>query len=300
MFSRLQIFGFRALWSPYFLLFIISLAVLYFLITGPLRKKFAKEDVERPTTKQQISFYLGRALLYAVKGSPIDLLSHISFLAHMIQMAMYYLLFPILIIRGIPKWVWMKVFNTRVLKPILKLLTKPVVAVFLFNFLFSLYHMPAILDFSKSNNIAHSSISTIVLFGAFCMWWPLLAPIKEHQIKKPLIKVFYIFANGMLITPACGLIIFAPESLYDTYSNMEMWANALSLCVPLDILNSLTASGLNGPEFFTNISLLHDQQAAGIVMKVLQEVIYGTVLAKVFFSWYGSESRGIDPIPNQS
>ncbi|MBB6454994.1 putative membrane protein [Salirhabdus euzebyi] len=297
MWAKIQIFGFRALWSPYFFLFILALAVLYYLVTGPLRHKFGGNEEDIPSVKQRISFYAGLALLYIVKGSPVDLLSHIMFMAHMIQMAFYYLVFPILIIRGIPVWIWKKVFNTKGLRHVLNLLTKPLIAIFLFNFLFSIYHLPDILDYSKSHEISHSVISVVLLFAAFCMWWPLLTPIKEQQIMKPLYKILYIFGNGVLITPACGLIMFSSIPLYSTYSDVQAWSNALSLCVPLDVLQGIT---LSGPELFSNISLLHDQQAGGILMKVLQEVIYGIILGSVFFKWFRSENRGVDPIPNQS
>jgi putative membrane protein len=297
MWTKLQIFGFRALWSPYFLLYILALAILYYLITGPLRHKFNKDNPEPPSIRQQLSLYTGLLLLYIIKGSPIDLLSHISFLAHMIQMAFYYLVFPILIIRGIPKWIWRKIFAVSGLSSVLRLLTKPLIAIFLFNFLFSVYHLPDILDFSKSNSIAHTSISIVLLLAAFCMWWPLLTPLKEHQTIKPLYKIFYIFGNGVLITPACGLIMFSDVPLYATYSDIEAFSNALSLCVPFDVLSGLTISG---PELFTGIKLLHDQQAGGILMKVLQEFIYGGILASVFFNWFKKENKSIDPIPSQT
>ncbi|MCP8616639.1 cytochrome c oxidase assembly factor CtaG [Salirhabdus salicampi] len=294
MWSKLQIFGFRALWSPYFLLYVLFIAIAYYLITGPLRQKFGG-NVEKPTVKQQVSFYFGLFLLYVMKGSPIDLMSHILLMAHMIQMAFYYLVFPILIIRGIPTWVWQKVFRIKGLSAILRLFTKPLIAVLVFNGLFSIYHIPAILDYSKSHEIVHAIFSIILLFAAFCMWWPLFTPIKEQQTMKPLFKILYIFGNGVLITPACGLIMFSSMPLYATYSDAQAWINALSLCVPVDVLQGIT---LSGPELFSDITTLHDQQAGGIIMKVLQEFIYGGILAKVFYSWFHSENRGIDPIPN--
>src|SRR5690625_7318012 len=76
MWLDLQIFGFRALWSPYFFTYILLLALAYFLITGPLRHKFGGQ--EKPSIKQMTFFYSGLILLYIVKGSPIDLLSHIK------------------------------------------------------------------------------------------------------------------------------------------------------------------------------------------------------------------------------
>src|SRR5690625_56021 len=96
MWLDLQIFGFRALWSPYFFTYILLLALAYFLITGPLRHKFGGQ--EKPSIKQMTFFYSGLILLYIVKGSPIDLLSHIMLSAHMTQLAVYFLVFPIFII----------------------------------------------------------------------------------------------------------------------------------------------------------------------------------------------------------
>src|SRR5690625_741323 len=106
MWLDLQIFGFRGLWSPYFATYLLSLALLYYLVTGPLRKKFG--GTEKPTIKNQIYFYTGMVILYTVKGSPVDLLSHIMLSAHMIQLAIYFLVFPIFIIKGIPVWIWEK------------------------------------------------------------------------------------------------------------------------------------------------------------------------------------------------
>src|SRR5690625_4426223 len=142
MWLDIQIFGFRGLWSPYFATFLLVLALLYFLITGPLRTKFGGS--EKPTIRNQVYFYLGMLLLYIVKGSPIDLLAHIMLSAHMTQLAIYFLVFPIFIIKGIPVWIWEKVFEAKYLKPILNLFSHPIVSLILFNLLFSLYHMPVI------------------------------------------------------------------------------------------------------------------------------------------------------------
>ncbi len=88
MWLDIQIFGFRALWSPYFMIFIVLVALAYFLITGPYRYKFGGHD--RASVKQQFSFYTALLCLYLVKGAPIDLLSHITLTAHMIQMAIFF------------------------------------------------------------------------------------------------------------------------------------------------------------------------------------------------------------------
>lgn len=294
MWLELQIFGFRALWSPYFLTFVIGLAAIYYLITGPYRHKFGGTD--KPTVKQQLFLYIGLLLLYIAKGAPIDLLSHIMLTAHMIQMAIYYFVFPIFIIIGTPAWIWKKIVHIPVLKPILKLLTQPLIAVILFSMLFSFYHIPAVFDFAKASQISHTSISLVILVAAFMMWLPVLSPVKEFDKMKPLVKLAYIVANGLLITPACALIIFADTPLFAAYSASGAWIQAMSLCVPGNVLDGIPST-ITGPEMFSPLSTVEDQQLGGILMKIMQEIVLGILLASVFFPWFNRETSRIDPLP---
>jgi len=294
MWLQLQIFGFRALWSPYFMMFIIGLALIYYLITCPYRHKFG--GGEKPSIKQQSFFYSALVLLYIVKGSPVDLLTHIMLTAHMIQMAIYYFVFPIFIIQGIPTWVWKKIVRRPVVKPVLQFLTKPLISIVLFCGLFSFYHIPFIFDFSKTSQISHTAISLVILIAAFIMWLPILEPLKEFEKMPPLVKMAYLLANGLLITPACALIIFAEHPLYDAYTASGAWIQAMSLCVPGDVLSGITST-ISGPEMFSPLTILQDQQAGGIIMKIMQEIVLAILLGTVFFPWFNKGSYKVDPIP---
>lgn len=297
MWLDLQIFGFRALWSPYFLLFLISLALLYYLYTGPLRFNFGME--EKPSVKQQLSFYGGLIILYAVKGSPIDLLAHIMLTAHMIQMAVFYFIFPILVLKGIPVWIWEKVVNAPVFRHVFRFLTKPLIAVLLFSTLLAVYHVPAVFDYTKSSQIVHSSTSIIILFASFCMYWNVMPPIKRHDKMQPLVKMAYLIFSSIIITIACALIIFAETLLFDAYSADGSWIQAMSLCVPTDVLDGL-ASTISGPEMFSPLSAKDDQQLGGIIMKMMQEVVYAFIIGRIFFTWFSKDKMKIDPLPEQS
>src|SRR5690625_7721715 len=105
---------------------------------------------------------------------------------------------------------------------------------------------------------------------------------------KPLVKLAYIAGNGLLITPACALIIFAEAPIYAAYSSSGAWLQSLSLCVPGNVLDGLAPS-ISGPEMFSPLSLLEDQQAGGIIMKIMQEIVLGIMLASVFFPWFNQE-----------
>ncbi|MEI3597007.1 MULTISPECIES: cytochrome c oxidase assembly factor CtaG [unclassified Oceanobacillus] len=293
MWLELQIFGFRALWSPYFFTFCVLLGVIYYLATGPYRHKFG--GTEKPTVKQHVLMYTALFLLYVAKGSPIDLLSHIMFSAHMIQMVVFLLIFPILVIKGLPLWVWERVLRNNILGPIIRLLTKPIISLLLFNGLFSIYHIPVVFDFSKSAPVWHFVIHSILLIAAFIVFIPLLLPFKEINTMTPLLKVGYIFANGVLITPACVLIIFTKTPAYEAYLAGGAWLQSLAICVPGDVLDGIELA-LSGPEMFSPLSTINDQQFGGVIMKTLQEVVYLSLMIRVFFGWFREKSRDVDPV----
>lgn len=291
----LDIFGFRALWSPYFLLVLIAVLVGYFLLTVTFQRKFS--DSEQLTKKEAVLFTVAIVLLYIIKGSPIDLMGHLMFYAHMIQMAMLFLVIAPLFIVGIPKWIWRKVLSIRMIKHVFRFFTNPLIALILFNGMFSFYHIPLIFDFIKTDMWLHASYTSILFIISVFMWWPLVNDIPEQQSLNGIKKIGYIFANGILITPACALIIFADSPMYQTFSDPSSWLEALRLCVPTTTLSSLN---LSGPEMFNSLPLIQDQQLGGVLMKIIQEVVYGTVLAQVFFKWYRKDSAESEQEENPS
>jgi putative membrane protein len=282
----LEMFGFRALWSPYFFLFLIVITGIYFYITVYRRKHF---DQSEPLKRSEITlFIVSIFLLYITKGGPLDLMGHLMFYAHMIQMAVLYLVIPPLLIVSIPAWVWRPILNNKAVKPFFNLFTKPLIALILFNGLFSFYHIPLIFDAIKMNMWLHAGYTGILFLFSIFMWWPLVNRLPEYESLNGLKKVGYVFADGVLLTPACALIIFADTPMYATFSDPTAWMQALKLCVPSTTLSNLN---LSGPEVFNSMSLIHDQQLGGVIMKIIQEIVYGVILAQVFFNWYRKEQE---------
>lgn len=289
----LSIFGFRALWSPYFFVSLAVVLVLFFLLTIKFRHRFKTSE---PLTFKEGAFFTSAiVVLYIIKGSPIDLMGHLMFYAHMIQMAVLYLVVPILFIHGIPTWIWRGVIIHPKVQPLFKFFTKPLIALIFFNGLFSFYHIPLIFDFVKTDMTLHTIYTAVLFVFSLFMWWPLVNKLPEHQTLSGLKKIGYIFADGILLTPACALIIFADVPMYATYSDPHAWGQALALCVPSATLANLN---LSGPEMFNSMSLLHDQQLGGVIMKVIQEIVYGYILALVFFSWYRNEQSDSKVVEN--
>ena len=285
----LEMFGFKALWSPFFFIAVLLVIGAYFLLTIKYRTRFKKS--ERLTTKQGTYFVIGMITLYAIKGSPLDLMGHLMFYAHMIQMAVLYLIVPQLLIVGIPQWIWRSLLEINILNQVFRFFTKPIIALILFNGMFSFYHIPLIFDVIKTDMWLHAVYTTVLFIMAIFMWWPLVNQIEEHGKLTGLKKLGYIFADGVLLTPACALIIFADSPMYATFSDPSAWMEALALCVSPAILATLN---LSGPEMFSSMSLLHDQQLGGVLMKIIQEIVYGVVLYQVFYAWYRKEQEDAD------
>jgi putative membrane protein len=115
-----------------------------------------------------------------------------------------------------------------------------------------------------STNDLYDYIShTILLVAAFFMWWNITCPVPEMERLSSLLKFAYIVGNGVLLTPACALIIFADSVLYTAYIGV--------------------------PQLFSALTPLGDQQLGGVIMKIIQELVLGTALAYSFRQWYSRE-----------
>ncbi|WP_064093835.1 cytochrome c oxidase assembly factor CtaG [Rossellomorea aquimaris] len=282
----LGIFGFMALWSPFFIITLVFITVVYFLITIKWRDSF--KESSKLTRKEASFFLLSMILLYAIKGSPIEVLSGILFSAHMTQMALLYLVFTPLLILGIPNWLWRETIQLPVLRQIFSFMTKPLISLLSFNLLFSIYHIPLVFDHVRTDITLHGIFTFILFVLAVFMWWPLINPAEEDFELSGLKRIGYILGSAVLLTPACGLIIFAENPLYATYYDSNQWLKALALCVPVDTLQGLT---LSGPELFTSLSTKNDQQLGGVLMKIVQEIVFGVVLFNLFFQWYRKDQE---------
>lgn len=293
----ISIFGFRALWSPWFFLALVAVVILYFLITVKWRGRFEGSE---PVTKNQIALFLsGIAMLYIVKGSPVDLWGHILFSVHMLQMVVLLLLIAPFLIMGIPNWIWRKAFKIKIIDRTFRFFTNSVISLMTFTIAFSAYHYPMILDFVKLSMPLHAFFTFTIFMSAVFLWWPLVNTLEGQPKLHGLKKIGYIVLSALLVTPACALIIFVDVPVYATYSGGEAWLQAMALCVPAGTLSGLAGLGISGPEMFTNMTTVTDQQLGGILMKVGQEFIYIFVIGKIFFTWAASERANAEEITKQ-
>ena len=288
----LQYFSFEDLWSPWTFFFMAALVIVYFYLAGPWRERHVPQAAPA-TIRQKCMFVTGMVLFYFVQGGPLELLGHLMFTFHMADMSVSYLIVPPLILLGIPTFMWRAAFSGKAWSK-LSWLMHPILTLVLFNMLFSIYHVPVVHDYVMTHFLIHRLYYFVLLITSFMMWWQIACPVPEWNRITDLKKMAYIFANGMLLTPACALIIFSSTSMYATYNDPEVWAKAMGYCVSGD--PSALLAMFKGPSFFNLMDPAEDQQLGGIVMKLVQEVMYGAILAYVFYNWYKKEHADSDDV----
>ncbi|WP_328587708.1 cytochrome c oxidase assembly factor CtaG [Alteribacter lacisalsi] len=271
----------RTIWTPELIVMLILFSALYFWVTGPLRHKF--EDSEPVPVRRKVYFHLGLFAFYLGFGGPLYVLGHMMLSMHMLSMAIAFLIAPPLLLLGLPSWVFTPLAKLKPVRKIFLVLGMPILGLLLFNAMFSIYHMPFMFDRLLTNEGAHNIYQLGMFFAAGLMWWHLLPRIQTRYELSELKKIGYMFGNGVLITPACALIIFAGEPLYATYTDPATWAMAIAYCLPAgaDIPYEL----FSGSTALPPLSPVHDQQLGGAIMKIVQELVYGVAIGYIFKQW---------------
>ncbi|WP_174731053.1 cytochrome c oxidase assembly protein [Mesobacillus harenae] len=268
--SGLHDYSFFELWNPGLLVGVLAVFMLYIFIINKNRRN---NDYFTPVSRmKKLSFLSGLIIFYIALGTPLHVLGD-SFLfsAHMLTQSLVYIVMPPLLLRGLEKWMIQSVIKVGLKYKILSITKVPLVSLLLFNILFSLYHIPVVFDAIVSNTIYHNLTHLVLTATAFIMWIPLFPVADELDTLSPLQKLGYIFGAGILLTPACALIIFADQPLYEVYSN--------------------------APQLFAYLGPVEDQQTGGIIMKVVQEFIYGSIIGYIFYIWAKKEHTKEEYVP---
>jgi putative membrane protein len=253
-----QLFLYVDNWNITLNLVFLAIAILYMLLTGPLTRFIPGATPVKGWYK--LYFLIGLMIFYFAVGSPLDLLAHELFSMHMLQMTLLFIVMPPFLLLGTPEWFFRPLLKIKVFKSLLIFFTRPLFILFLFNGLMSIYHVPVVFDMLMVKPIYHNLAHLILLITAICMWWPVICPVRELDRVKPLHKLAFIVANGVLLTPACALIMFSDLPLYAMYSKMSELAPIMSPLI--------------------------DQQTGGVIMKITQEAVYITAISLIFVRWF--------------
>jgi len=250
---------------PDAILGLLLIETFYLLWTGPLRIRFNLSPTTDP--KQTFVFTLGVLIILISLTSPLHILSdQYLFSAHMLQHILITLIAPSLLLLGIPQWLIDYFLRNNVIFKIIKFIVHPIIAIVIFNLIFSLWHMPGLYKLSVANHYIHVGEHLMFITSAFIMWWPICTTsLRLPKLSYPL-QIMYLFIMSLAQIIVFGIITFAPDPIYIHY--------------------------VNAPRIWS-VSALLDQQIGGIIMKVGSGFLFLSIMIIIFFKWFNSESKDI-------
>ena len=191
--------------------------------------------------------------------TPLDALMYYLLSAHLLQNVVLAEWAPALLVLGVPPALAADLGRFR----LIRLLTRPPVALGLWLATYFLWHLPAAYDAALRNyTLLHLEHACYLAAGAL-FWWPIFhdAP---HRLSSAA-RALYLFFAFVLASPIGLLLALLPEPVYDWY---------------------VDGGGLWG------LSPEADQQLAGVTMSVEQAIVFFIVFAVFFFRFLAEEETG--------
>lgn len=229
------------------------------LLAGLLAVSFMYVFLLRSPTSpiKPILFFTGLLMVYFLIGSPLTLMTKLSFSFHMIQMGILYFIVPPLLLLGIPQSVLKQVRTTFKHIVRVRIPFSSTHALYLFSILLLIYHVPFIFIIFTQHAFAQTAYEVVLFSLAVWMWWPIASPNPSERLKDASLKK-YVFKSGLLITPACLYFIFT--AFIDASHSPFLTQLTAHICIP-------EASSISSP-FHTK----SDQFFAGVSMFGLHKV----------------------------
>jgi putative membrane protein len=216
-------------------------------------------------TRRTRFFLIGMAVLWLGADWPIhDLAERYLYHVHMVQHLLFTLVAPPLLIAGVPAWLLRTFLVPRSVSVVFRVLTKPLVALILFNGALLLVHWPAVVLASVSSELTHFSLHLLLTSTALLMWWPVMSPLPEYPALPAPGQMLYLFLQSLTPTIPASFLTFGDHALYPVYATYpRIWG----------------------------IGVLTDQLVAGLIMKLIGGAILSGFIAVIFFRWYRLEER---------
>ncbi len=242
---------------------VIALAFGYEYATRRLAEHFAPRGEVPVTRKQRIMFYSGLGTLLLVSTWPLHDVGESSlFVFHMVEHLGIALIAPPLLLYGTP-W-WLTRMLVRPILPVMRILTRPFVALFVFNATLGMIHVPGVVELMLTSEPFHFVMHLLLFVTAILMWWPIVGPIPDLPRLEPFQRMGYLFLQSLVPTVPASFLTLGDTPLYKIYETFpRLWG----------------------------ISAHTDQVIAGLVMKLGGGLLLWGFIAGVFFSWWAEEQR---------
>jgi putative membrane protein len=258
-------------WHPHpdVWLLVAGLLVAYFWALRRLGPRHVEPIEFAASRRQKTLFVLGCVAIFVAADYPIhDLAERYLYSVHMIQHLLITLVAVPLLMIGTPAWLWRVILKPRWLMTTARALTRPLIALIIFNVVLVFTHWPLIVTATVQHHLLHFGVHVLLFLSALVMWTPVLSPIIELPRLSYPGRCLFLFLQSLVPTIPASFLTFGSKPLYHVYEAFpRLWG----------------------------ISAHTDQLVAGLIMKLLGGAILWGCIAVMFFRWYTLEHReGVD------
>ncbi len=208
-------------------------------------------------TRFNIGCFVGAmVMLWVASDWPVhDIGEEYLYSMHMLQHMMLSYFLPPLVLMATPQWLLRVLIGDGKFYRAVAFMCKPVIAAVVFNAVIIITHIPQVVTASVDNGPLHYSLHFAVVISSLLMWMPVVGPLPELQMK-PLGKCVYLFLQSLVPTIPAAWLTFAEGAVYETYDQpIRVWG----------------------------LSVQHDQQLAGAIMKTGGGIFLWTIIIFLFF-----------------
>ncbi len=223
----------------------------------------------RPIRRSQRWWFFGAVvLMWFASDWPIhDVSEDRLYSVHMFQHLLYSVVIPPMLLLATPEWLGRLILGQGKLLKWFRRLARPLPAAVGYNVLVAFTHWSWAVNTSIDNGPFHYLLHVLVVFTALLAWVPVCGPFPEMRATPP-VQMVHIFLLSVIPTIPSSWLTAAEGVVYDGYDR-------------------------GGPQLF-GLSVIEDQQLAGVVMKLTGGFYLWLLIIIVFFRWVGSE-RGSAP-----
>lgn len=270
-------------WEPSILIGLFLWQTAYLWLTSRRRGK-ARWNPVSPGRK--IIFSFGTLLAFLALVSPIDYISdHYLFSVHMLQHLLLIMVAPPLWLLGLPDNFLDGLALPGLLQTLARRITHPVVAYLIFNSVVLIWHVPGFYEAALENNNLHILEHLMFIVVSIIGWWPMLGCSRQvaPRLSLPL-QILYMFFMMFPTTFLGAVITLAPAPLIPFYVHApRLWELAASPGQAVTTFGQTT----NG----WGLSVMDDQQAAGLLMWVPGNMIFMAAGFISLFKWFQDMER---------
>jgi putative membrane protein len=220
------------------------------------------------TRRQKQWMAAGVVSMWIFSEYPIhDISEKYLFMVHMTQHTIFTMVSSACFLMGAPDWMWRWVLSNTKLRRAVKFLSKPMIALLVFNALIAYTHLPVVVNLATSNGLFHFTIHASLFVSSLFMWVPVINRTELlPKLKKPT-KMVYLFAQSLVPTVPASFLTFSQKPMYKTYAE--------------------------APRLIKGVSAVTDQQVAAVIMKLGAGTYIWCIVGYLFYSWWKDNEAGV-------